>query len=344
MILLNGFDGGKVRLRLSNPYAESAVTFEKVGLGAHADGPSLVPRTNRRVTFAGERSITVPSGMRVYSDPVDLGVGHGDTLTVSLYAASPTGPAPWQKGSRRYTYVTQGDRVDEEEWNADYQRMGAKFFIDGITVDSRGSVGAVICLGDSITVGVGSSVGRDHSYPAHLGKRMNNARVGKSVLNAGIGGNRLLRDGYPGVGAGDSMLSRLDRDVLTQCAVSDVVVLAGTNDIGLPPSASVPAILNGHRRLVRELEANNINVHAGTLPPFGGSSHYSEDNERKRQAVNDFIRNTSIYELVANFDATIRNPEDPRRIRPEYDSGDHIHPNDAGYQAMAEAIDLHQLR
>jgi lysophospholipase L1-like esterase len=222
------------------------------------------------------------------------------------------------------------------------------FFLEGVEVVDPDIVGSVVCLGNSITDGFNSMIDANAAYPDFLAERVNDRRsLHKSVLNAGISGNRVLNDSAC---CGVNALARFDRDVLTQPDVTDVVLLEGINDIGFEkltgpstaPHTSVSAadIIDGYQQLVRRAHSHDVSIYGGTLTPFKGAGYYYPEGEEKRQTVNEFIRTSGAFDGVVDFDRAIRDPDDPLRILPEYDSGDHLHPNDAGYEAMAEAVDL----
>ena len=216
-------------------------------------------------------------------------------------------------------------------------------------------VGAVVLFGDSITDGTGSTVDTNNRWPDHLARRLDEANIPMGVLNLGIAGNRVLSDGL-----GVNALARFDRDVLAQAGVTHVVVLEGINDVGLalndlglPRSESRPTaeeIIFGHQQLIARAKSHGLSIYGATFLPFEGTSlavipnYWSADGEATRQAINDWIRTSGAYDGVVDFEAAVRNPDAPTRIRPRYDSGDGLHPGDAGYAAMAEAVDLELLR
>ena len=230
-----------------------------------------------------------------------------------------------------------------------------------MSVSTR-NAGAVVALGDSITDGASSEVGANHRWPDLLSDRIQDTsrmqEVG--VLNLGIAGNRLLWDPNAateegeeyGAYFGHSTLRRFDRDVLAQQGVEHVITLIGTNDIGQPDSfapieetVTAQEIIDGHRQLIARAHAAGLKIHGGTILPFGGTPNYdTPQNEAMRQTVNEWIRTSGEYDGVVDFDAAVRDPGEPSRMLPAYDSGDHLHPNDAGMQAMADAVPLDLLR
>ena len=367
-IVRTSVGGSDVRIRLANTYGEDPLTIDYVSVGIwDMDAEEIQGRTHL-VTFSGNCSTTIPSGARAYSDPVPLDVEPEQNIAVSLYVEDPTGPPTTHADNRKTTYLATGNHVDDTTNEAfDSPAAGespeigedvltAWFFLDGIDVVSPETSGAIVCLGNSITDGVGSSLDTDSTYPDFLAERLNDApRVQKSVLNAGIGGNRILNDSIAG---GESALERLDRDVIAQTGVTDVILLEGINDIGFSnfpegdeyedyePTTEVTAeeIIHGMKQIIARVHAQGLNVLGGTLTPFKGATYYYEEGEEKRQTVNEWIRTSGAFDGVVDFDEVIRDPDDPQQMLPEYDSGDNIHPSDAGYQAMAEAIDLELLQ
>jgi lysophospholipase L1-like esterase len=337
--------GSGVRVRLTNAYGEVPVTFERVTVGIRNGGATIVPGSLRPVTFNGTPSVSIRDGARAYSDPVDLDVGPEEDLAVSLYTADPTGPATVHHYGKKTSYVADGDQATDSGGTAYTDTTTARFFLDGLDVITDRQTSAVVCLGDSITDGSSASVDAHTTWPDVLTERMNDRpAIQKTVLNAGIGGNRVLRDSPPGGRLGESALDRLDRDVLTQTDVSHVIFLEGINDIGLPPSASAAAIIDGHRQIIARCKAQGLAVKGATLTPFEGAFYYSEAGEQKRQQVNKFIRTTDRYDGVVDFDKAIRDPNQPKRMQPKYNSGDNLHPSDEGYRAMANAVDLSLLK
>jgi lysophospholipase L1-like esterase len=325
--------GQRIRLVFSNRYGH-----EPVRLGAVRVGPADDPGAARALTFSGQPGAAILPGATVTSDPVALPVRPLSQLAVTTWLPAPTPVASFHWGAQQTVYI-------------DRAKVGGRLFLSAVLVESTQPARTVVALGDSITDGNGSTPDADRRWPDVLAERL--APHGIAVANAGISGGRLARDGM-----GVSALARLEQDVLSQPGVSDVIVLLGINDIGWPGSPFAPGerpvtldeLTAAYRQLVAASHVRGVRVTAGTLPPFEGAlagtpyaGHYSPDKERLRQRLNDWIRTAGVFDAVVDFDAVLRDPARPRRMRADFDSGDHLHPGDTGYRAMAEAIDIAPL-
>lgn len=337
--------GSAVRLRLTNTFGNNPVTIDQVAVGVRGSGANVVEGTNRNVTFGGDESTFIPAGAITYSDPVRLDVEPDQDLVVSVYSSDATGPATWHPLALHTTYVSErGDYTTDATGDHFTDCTQSWFFINGVDVVREEEMGTIVAFGDSITDGYASTPGADHTWPDYLARRLvDRESIHRSVVNAGISGNRVLHDSLSGSSFGPNALARLNRDVIAQPGVTDVILLEGINDIGqYPPDVTPDQIIGGLRQIARRVHSHGINVFAGTLTPTlgTGGGYDTPEAEATREAVNEFIRTTDVFDGVIDFDAAIRDPDRPDRMLPAYDSGDHLHPGDAGYRAMAEAIDL----
>ncbi|MDG2522090.1 SGNH/GDSL hydrolase family protein [Caulobacter segnis] len=315
-------DGGRVRLRVSNEFGAAPLVLGAVRVAkGDADHP---------VTFGGKSVVTIPAGAPYVSDPVDLPVKAFDKLAVSLFLPNETA----LPGHRLRQRMAAGDQT-AARIDTPVMRLGA--LITGVEVE-RSRKGVVIAaIGDSITEGSSSTPDAWRAWPDQLADRLKSA----AVVNVGIGGNRLLNNI-----SGSSGLSRFDRDVLAVPGVTHAMVLEGINDIGRatrPEFAHQPVIaddlINGYRQLIARAHARGLKIIGATIPPYEGANYFTEGGEATRQAVNAWIRTSKAFDGYADFDAATRDPANPRRLRAEFQSGDWLHPSDAGYAAMAAAVD-----
>ncbi|HEX3812352.1 MAG TPA: SGNH/GDSL hydrolase family protein [Mycobacteriales bacterium] len=337
--------GNALRVHLSNLFGRAPlhVGNATVAVAAAPSSPQALYGTLRPLTFDGSRTPTIPVGADLVSDPVPLRVGAGSTLLVSTFTTDPQ-PLTFHSSAEQTSFVARsGDHATDESgrsYNATVRRW---YLVDGVDVRQPESEGAVVAFGDSITDGFRSTTGANRRWPDDLARRLAPLRIG--VLNAGISGNRVLLDGDapggPGAASGQSALTRFDRDVLSRPGVRTVILLEGVNDLRLAPQQLVPVRIEaGLAELAARAHARGIRVVGGTLTPFGDSFGARPQVESARSAINTWIRHTRDFDAVVDFDRALRDPAHPERLRRSYDSGDHLHPNDAGYQAMSEAVPL----
>ncbi|MFE5483507.1 SGNH/GDSL hydrolase family protein [Streptomyces sp. NPDC056527] len=351
MVVHTSIGGGELRLRLSHAYGTRPLTLGRttVALPVPGSPAAVVPGSAREVTFDGGASgTTVPAGSEAVSDPVAFDVPAGADLAVSVHLPEPTGPTTWHWLAQQRGYVSEpGDHTADRAGTAFTRTETSWFFLTGVDVrgaDARGTRprGAVVAIGDSQTDGVGSTPDGNGRWTDALARRLaaDPATAGVGVLNKGIGGNRVLRDGTETdrPQRGTRALGRLDRDAIAQAGVRTVVLYEGVNDLQLAPYATADDVLQGLRTMAQRLRERGIRVLVGTLTPFKDSPFWTADAERARAELNAALRSAPEFDAVADFDAAVRDPADPRRVRAAYDSGDHIHLNDAGYRALAEAV------
>ncbi len=321
-----------MRIRVSNRFGTAPLQLGAVTVALRrAAGPDAVPHTLHTATFSGAPTVTVPPGQDLFTDPVPLSVPAGADLLVTVFTPVDSGPATYHRTALQTSYLAPAGHASDENGSAYTTAIGSWYYVTG--VDVRGdAVGSVVAFGDSLTDGTGSTPDTNHRWPDRLAQRLSGDRLG--VLNAGIAGNRLLRDG-----TGPSALARLDADALDRAGVRVLVVLEGINDIKGTPEATDPAAFaTAYRTLVARAHARGIRVVGVTLTPYGGFSGYTPAREAVRQKVNAFIRTGGAFDAVADADAAVRDPAAPERILSGYDPGDHLHFNDAGMRAVADTV------
>ncbi|MEV4336680.1 GDSL-type esterase/lipase family protein [Streptomyces sp. NPDC049590] len=326
--------GTAVRVRLSNRLGTRPLRLGAVTVALRrAAGPDALPGTLRTATFHGAPEATVPPGADAVTDALPLTVPPAADLLVTVYTPDDSGPATCHRTALQTSYLAPAGagRAADEDGTAYTRTTSRWYYVTG--VDVRGSAaGSVVAFGDSLTDGDGSTPDTNRRWPDRLAQRLRGHRIG--VLNAGIGGNRLLRDG-----TGPSALARLDADALDRSGVRALVVFEGVNDIkGTPPAYDPAAYADAYRALVARAHARGIPVVGVTLTPYGGYPAWTPAGEAVRLRVNAFIRTGGAFDAVADADAAVRDPADPTRILPAYDPGDHLHFNDTGMAAVADTV------
>lgn len=332
--------GGRVRVRLSHAYGTSPVRIAGASVGRTAAGAAVQPGSLTRLTFEGAGEAEIPARGELVSDDVPLAVAAGESVTVTLHFDIATGPATFHAQSFTTSYRGEGDRSSEPGGEGFDAATESWYFLSAVEVDA-GRTDAVALFGDSITDGFGSTPGADRRWSDFLAER-----TGRPVLNTGIGGNLLLNDS---AWYGEKGVHRLRRDVLDRPGVDTLVVLLGLNDIGFSETDEQPTykpapvleageLIAGHRELIRQGRAAGVRVIGATLLPFGGSDHWGERAAKVSHELNEWIRSSGEYDAVVDLNRALADPADPDRLRPSYDFGDHLHPNDAGYEVMAEAV------
>ncbi|MGW0547676.1 SGNH/GDSL hydrolase family protein [Streptomyces altiplanensis] len=346
--------GTKARIELSNRYGSAPLRITGATVARTDEGASVEAGSVRRLSFGKDRSVTIPAGGKALSDGVPFRVEALESVTVTLYLAAPTGPATFHAVASATSYRADGDHRFDRGAAAFKETSDSWYYLSGVEVSGGGAPrrDGVVAFGDSITDGVGSTPGTNNRYPDELAERFAAAGQPRSVVNHGIGGNQITNDT---AWAGEKAVARFGKDVLGEPGVGTVIVLEGINDIGgsgsswqgFPggptPEVSAEQLVEGHRTLIRQAHAKGIKVVGATLTPVKGSAYYSEVNEAKRDAVNHWIRTSGEYDAVVDLDRALADPADRDRMLPVYDSGDGLHPNDAGFRVMAEALDLDTL-
>lgn len=351
--------GERFRIRLANTFGTQPVTFDAIYVGVSSSAGNIVKSTNRPVSFGGQRSITIAPGAFAYSDGVELklpagALTDGRKLAVSFHIAGPSGPMTWHAKALQTSYLSRprsGVHTGDEDDAALPFTTTSWYFLDAVDVMAPANTVVVCAFGDSITDGTLSTLNGDDRWPDVLSQRLHAAYGNRvSVVNAGIGGNRILTpERYPPpqpFAGGPSALQRLDRDLLGLSGLSAVVLLEGINDIS--SGASADAIIAGMKELVSRVKAKGLNIVGATITPSltaNGNSGTPDANAR-RQIVNTFIRTGGLFDAVADFDAATVDPN-TGALREEFvpnstvgGAGDRLHPNRAGYQAMGNAVDL----
>ena len=344
--------GARLRVVISNEGGNSPLHIGAARVARHLEGSTIVEGSDRAVRFGGQGEVTVPPGARLISDPVDLPLPALSEVAVSLYLPRPSQPAGFHFDARQTAYVADGDLTAAPRLPAaSTTQWTTRVYVSGLIVETPRAPTTVVALGDSITDGNGSTPGANTRWPDALAQRLAERNVG--VLNAGISGGRLLKDGM-----GRAALERVGRDVFSQPGVRAMVVMLGTNDIGWPGGAFAPQehavraeeVIQGFRQLIEMAHAHNVRIMGATIPPneraLEGTplvGHHSPEKNQVREAVNRWIRESGAFDAVVDFDALLRDPARPIRMHSAMDSGDHLHPGDAGYAAMAAAIDLDAL-
>jgi lysophospholipase L1-like esterase len=351
-VIFTSVGGDPVRLELTNAYGDAPLQIGRVTVAEAGPDGALAPGTIYPVTYRGRASFQIPAGGQVRSDPVAMRVWPLEELAVSVYLPGRTGRATYHLDAYQVNWVSApGDHTADQDASAFVVPTTSWFYLSGLVVRSAQADGTVVAIGDSITDGVGSDVGANGRWPNDLARRLD-AVSGPTlaVADEGIGGNRVLADSRV---FGVSAEARFERDVLDQPGVRDVIVLEGINDIGFSPvvpyrsaegsvrmgtAVTAGQIIAGYQQLIAAAHARGLRIFGATLLPFQGAGYYSAAGEATREAVNAWIRTSGAFDGVIDFDQVMRDPADPLRLNPAYDSGDHLHPNDAGYQAMANAV------
>lgn len=333
--------GTRIRLRFSNAFGKTALVITSAHIAKPSVNGAVDPTTDRPLTFSQQPSVAIPAGALIVSDPLAFDLPPLSDLTITVHVKEAPDGITTHAGSRTTSYFTSGDVVAEATLPT-AQTTEHWYFLNGIDVAATKSPRAVVILGDSITDGRGSTTNGNTRWPDDLARRFraNKHTEDIGILNQGIGGNRLLHDGL-----GPNALARFDRDVLAQTGARWLVVLEGVNDIGTCSTDCDLDRLTGemvqaYQQIILRAHSHRIRVYGATILPFGGSFYSTPQTELARQAVNHWIRESGWFDAVLDFDAATRDPQNPAQLSPAKDSGDHLHPSNAGYQSMADSINL----
>ncbi|HEY1509585.1 MAG TPA: SGNH/GDSL hydrolase family protein [Solirubrobacteraceae bacterium] len=350
--MFSSIGGARVRVRFTNAFGATPLEIGHATLAVQGKGAALAPGTTRTLTFAGQSSMQIPPGADALSDPVALTVRPGQELAISLFVPHATGPPTEHGAAQQFNYVAAGDHAADAGAAAFTAHTETWYLIDDVDIVPASRVrGTVVALGDSVTDGVGSGVGTNARWPDDLARRLQVRRGATlNVVDEGIGGNRVLNDSPC---CGINAVGRFGRDVLARPGVKAVILLEGVNDIGFSQSkgrlnaphsdVSAAEIVAGYAQIIAQAHAAGVQIFGATLTPFRGARYWTPAGEGKREDVNHWIMTSGGFDGVIDFAKVLAERSNPEVMNPRYDSGDHLHPNAAGYRAMATAINLAAL-
>jgi len=356
MVVRTSIGGSRLRIRLSNAYGTSALTIGAARVALTDDGSKTLSGTDRALTFGGSPKVNIPVGAPAISDPIDLMVKPLAEISISIYLPTNTPVTDWHRGAQHDAYISGPGDLTSASSLPNSEQKASWYFLSSVEMWEPKSATTTVAFGDSITEGSNNTKSPYSDYPDQLAVRLSRGPSGSTsaVVNEGIGGNRILHDG-----AGTSALARFDKDVLSHPGIRNLIVLLGVNDIGFPrvrmaelkipnvamnqfasERVSAEEIIWGLQQIIARGHEHGIKVCGATIMPFEGTNSYDAEGEAIRGEVNQWIRSSNAFDRVIDFDQIVRDPDHPSRLRAVYDSGDHIHPNPAGYKAMAESIPL----
>lgn len=345
MIVRSSIGGSEVRVQLSNAFGSAALHVGDAHIALRDKNSTIVASSDRALTFGGQQSVVIPAGAEVLSDPVHLRVLPLTYLAVSVYLpGKDAGPTEHFTGLHT-TYISRPGDFTAARSIVTATTRESWYWLSAIDVLAPANTGVIVAFGDSITDGFTSTPNTDRSWPSQLADRLaanKHTAAQWAVVNEGISGNRLLNDHI-----GAAALSRLDRDVFSLPGVKWMIVLEGINDIGFATLTHNPAdvvtakqLIEAQKQIIERAHLRGIRVMGATLTPFEGAGYYSDQGEATREAVNHWIRTSGAFDAVVDFDKVVRDPANPKQILPSFNIRDHLHPDDAGYKAMAAAINL----
>jgi lysophospholipase L1-like esterase len=352
-IVHTSIGGSKARVVLSNAYGTAALTIGAAHVALRDKEGAIQAASGRPLTFSGKPTATIPANAVMYSDPVNLTVPPMSDLAIDLYLPGTTNaPATltMHGGALQTSYISETGNYAGKPAMPEVGRTQSWFLLSRVDVVAPDASGAIVAFGDSITDGARSTPDTNGRWPDQLARRLTSQGIKMGVLNAGIGGNRVLNEApvpagvdSRAVGAGINALARFEHHVLALAGVTHVIVLEGINDIGNArqnPTPTAEDLISGHQQLIAQAHARGLRIFGATLTPFWGAAYYTDAGEAKRQALNEWIRTSKAYDGVIDFDKATRDPNDPKKLLEQFDSCDYLHPSDAGYKAMGDAIDL----
>jgi lysophospholipase L1-like esterase len=347
MVVHASVGGHSLRLHLSNLRGDAPLVVGKLSLAMQDRGAVEVMDSRHLVTVSQAASFVIPAGAETVSDAIPVSIEAGQNLLVSLYLPRTTGASTWHSDAFDTSYVAEFDHVDDSGDAAYSKSTTSWYYLSGLDVRTEGS-GAVVAFGDSITDGYDTPHGAYARWPDDLARRLAENQHPMGVVDAGIGGNRVLTD-VPNLFQGVSAIKRFKHDALDQAGARTVILMEGINDIGNDTGPgntplTAQAMIDGYRQLIAKARGAGLRILGGTMLPFKGAGYYSSTREAIRQACNRWIRHSGAFDGVVDFEQALRDPSNHQVLRPEYDSGDHLHPNAAGMQAMADAVNLRLMR
>jgi lysophospholipase L1-like esterase len=345
--------GTKVRVLISNAYGSAPVTIGAGHIALREREGSIQQASGGPLTFSSRATMTIPAGATVYSDPVNLTVLAMADLAIDLYLPGNTSGATMvsmHNGAFQTNYISETGNYVGKATLPNAAKIQNWFLLSRVEVVASDAAGAIVAFGDSITDGTRSTPDTNNRWPDHLARRLLGQGLKLAVLNAAIAGNRILSEAtvppdvdVRAVAQGVNALARFEHHALSQPGITHIIVLEGINDIGVArqnPTPTAEDLIVGHKQLIEQAHTRGLKILGATLTPFYGAAYYTEVGETKRQTLNEWIRTGNAYDAVIDFDKVTRDPDNPKMFLPQHDSCDHLHPSDAGYKAMADAIDL----
>lgn len=333
---------------LTNAFGTAPLSVGAASIALRDHESNIKAGSSHALTFGGKPSVTIPAGAVMLSDPVKIAVPAMGDLAIDIFfpneMLAATSPFTYHSNANQTNYISKpGNFAGSPEFPV-ASSQNSWYFLARVDVAAPARENAIVFFGDSITDGTRSSLNTNHRWPDILGQRLAAAKAAHGVVNEAIAGNRLLSEQLPQFGI--NALARFARDVMDVDGARFIVVLEGINDIGMGRAGTAPsaeALIAAHQQIVERAHARGLRAIGATLTPFEGAAYYTADGETKRQAINTWIRAAGAaghYDAFIDFDKATRDPANPGHFNAAYDSGDHLHPNDAGYEAMAAAIDL----